>query len=230
VPTILVSSSRAAILAKVSPYLEITYATPVLTRGGPALAYALVVVVGVAGCGVPPELAQSSPSPAARRGSLPDLGVTPTVATPIGAASSAVATPARPTNKMPVVRSVRVVPDKVDPLGCTPPDPPERPEVTAVVEDSDTPLRTLVVELSWTATTEGASYEGEARMGYDSRQKAFVYRLPSVTRQAVGERPRTISLTVHVRNGWDAADWPTRETIGTAYIGIAGYCLNPTSG
>lgn len=98
-----------------------------------------------------------------------------------------------------------------------------------MVEDPDTPLRTLVVELSWTAATEGSSYEGEATMRYDSRQQAFVYRIPSVTRQAVGERPRPISLSVHVRNGWDAADSPTRQTIGTAYIGIAGYCLNPTS-
>jgi hypothetical protein len=130
---------------------------------------------------------------------------------------------------MPVIRSVRAVPDTVDPLGCPPPNPPERPEVTVVVDDPDTPPHTLVLELSWEANGAGASYRGETRMTYEPRRKAFVHRLPPVTGKTVGERARSISLNVSVRNGWRAGDFATHETVRPGYIGIAGRCVHVTN-
>jgi hypothetical protein len=108
-------------------------------------------------------------------------------------------------------------------LACTPPDPPERPEVIAVVDDPDDPPGSLLVRLMYGAGT--GSYQGEARMTYDARRKAYVYRMPPVTARAVGREARGIMLEV-------AADDPsigenvTPPTAG--FISIISYCLNPS--
>jgi hypothetical protein len=124
-----------------------------------------------------------------------------------------------------VVRSIHAVPDRVDPLGCTPPDPPEQPEVIAEVEDPDDSAASIIVRLTY-GVGGASSYQGEARMTYDPGRRVFVHRLPAVTRQAVGAQARSIGLSVVARNASDPGN-PTPPVTG--FILIASYCLNPSN-
>jgi hypothetical protein len=109
----------------------------------------------------------------------------------------------------------------VDPLACTPPSPPERPEVIAQVDLGSDPT-TVVVELSYGAG--GTGYQGDVRMVYDAGRKVFTFRLPAVTRDALGgTRTPSIGLAVTARNGSGAG--ADRRPV-SALIRIASYCLN----
>jgi len=83
------------------------------------------------------------------------------------------ATPTRSPKRPPVVRSITAVPDKVDPLACTPPDPPERPVVIAKVDSPDIGLGSVTVRLMY-GVGGTSSYHGDVLMKYDASRKAFV--------------------------------------------------------
>jgi hypothetical protein len=100
-----------------------------------------------------------------------------------------------PTNQAPVIRSISSVPEQVNPLGCTPPDPPERPEITISLEVPDESIDPSQV---WLQYHSSDTHRGEVRMRFDAKRQVFVATLPPVTRVAVGDKARDISVNVRV--------------------------------
>jgi hypothetical protein len=122
-----------------------------------------------------------------------------------------------------VVRSVRAVPDHVDPLACTPPKPAERPLVIADVRDPDDPPSSLTVTLQY--GVGGGRYDGDVRMTYDPSRRAFAYLLPPVTAAAVGQGALSIGLSVTARDR-NVRAVPQRPVSG--HIRIDSHCLTGT--
>jgi hypothetical protein len=143
----------------------------------------------------------------------PGGGTTPSrITTPPAATGQP--TPSR-VNRPPMVRSISSVPEKVNPLDCKPPNPPERPEVIVEVVDPDDPVDALEV---WLQYSSGHAYQGDVRMRFDARRKAFVYTLPPVTRAAVGNEARNIMIGVQV----PSSNLPPPFT---HWIPFKGYCM-----
>ncbi|MEU8301390.1 hypothetical protein AB0C04_29395 [Micromonospora sp. NPDC048909] len=121
--------------------------------------------------------------------------------------------------QVPVIRSIVATPDRVDRFSCSPPVPPERPEVVVRVDGPGLELAAVVVTLSYGAS--GAEYQGEVRMRYDKTRKAFTHRLPPVSRAAFGERAHGIWLSVQAANT-SIQPWVPPPTSG--WIALAGRC------
>jgi hypothetical protein len=95
----------------------------------------------------------------------------------------------------PKVRSIRSVPERVDPLACTPPAP-ERPEIIAEVDPGDYPLAELTVTAEYSGDAVDERYRGTVRMGYDPDRKAFTGRLPPVSRANLPPTASGLFVTV----------------------------------
>jgi hypothetical protein len=119
------------------------------------------------------------------------------------------------------VQAVTATPAKLNVLACTPPNPPERPEVTAKVTDPDDGPSGIIVELHY-GVGGTAAYNGVVQMTYDAQRGVFRYLLPEVTKAKVGADARSIGLSVTARN--PSAENVTRPT--SAWILFAGYCMN----
>lgn len=91
----------------------------------------------------------------------------------------------------------------------------------ADVYDPDDPTTSLTVSLYYSASDR---FQGDVRMVYDSSRRAFVYRLPPVTADAVGQSARGGAIGLHVQ----ARDWdihtPNRPPV-YAVILFDSYCL-----
>jgi hypothetical protein len=182
----------------------------------------LMVPLVAAGCIGPPG---DGPDPRATLVTAPPGPRSTGLAAPGSPASPgrSTGTPRPGTTRPPQVLTVRAVPDRVDPLACTPPSPAERPEVTVLVESPDVPPGSLVVELQYSGSP---GYEGEVQMRYDAGRNLFSYTLPPVTRAAIGTTARSIMLAVTARAPAGAGDLAIPPVSGS--ILIASACLNPT--
>ncbi|MFI7430763.1 hypothetical protein ACIBPB_27585 [Micromonospora sp. NPDC049836] len=167
----------------------------------------------------PGRFPASTMSPPAAEGILAGTPTpTPTRATVVSPSTSA--TPIVAAQRVPVIRSLVATPDRVDPRSCTPPDPPERPEVVVRLEKPGPDLAAIVVTLSYEVSA--TDYQGEVRMRYDPDRKVFTHRLPPVTRTAVGERADGIWLSAQAENRSIRPNWVPPPTRG--WIAIAGVC------
>jgi hypothetical protein len=96
------------------------------------------------------------------------------------------------------------VPATIDPLACTPPSPPEQPQVVVRVDRAGRAPGSVAV-----------------RLKYDAGRQAYVYTLPPVTWEKVGDRAAGISLHASLQ-----FDSPTRMPPPTyAFIPFPSYCL-----
>jgi hypothetical protein len=68
----------------------------------------------------------------------------------------------------------------------------------------------------------GTGYQGNVRMVHDARREVFSYRLPAITRDALGTHTPSIGLAVTAGNGSGAG--AERRPV-SAIIRIASYCL-----
>jgi hypothetical protein len=134
-----------------------------------------------------------------------------TSATPIGTAAQ----------RVPGIRSLVATPSRVDPLSCTPPDPPERPEVVVRLDETGPDPAAIVVTLSYGVSA--TDYQGEVQMRYDPDRKVFTHRLPPVTRTAAGERAHGIWLSAQAENPSIRPNWVPPPTRG--WIAFASRCL-----
>lgn len=203
--------------------------TAVPRRRGFAVAACLLLLPALSGCydqerplaeplGNSP--ATTVPRPGTKGTVTGTLAPTPTRAIVVASPTSAVL-PQTATLRAPVVRSLAANPDRVDPRACTPPDPPERPEVVVLVDAPGLDLAATVVTLSYEVF--GTDYQGEVRMRYDPARKLFVHRLPPVTAAAVGETANGVSLSVQAAHPSVRPTWVPPPTPG--WIPIGGRCI-----
>ncbi|MEV4540595.1 hypothetical protein [Micromonospora echinaurantiaca] len=150
----------------------------------------------------------------------------PTVALVATATPTPPSTSARPTRVVihppPVIRALTASPDRVDPLGCKPPDPPERPEVIVRVDAPGLDVAASVVTLSYWVS--GSEYRGEVRMRYDRARKAFVDRLPPVTGAAFG--PTAHGITLYADAAHPAVQPGTAPPPTRGWIALKGRCFS----
>lgn len=199
---------------------------PLRALAGCASAAALVMLTGCTGAepsGRVPTPAAASTADAAQVGSTASTVPSDSTVSSRTTAPAAVRATVPPTpssaNQPPTVRSISSVPEQVNPLDCRPPNPPERPEVIVKVDDLDDPVETLEVRLQYSSGT--GSYQGDVRMRFDATRQAFVYRLPPVTRAAVGNDARNIMIAVDLPSPSPAPPPPP-----THWIQFKGYCLD----
>jgi hypothetical protein len=182
---------------------------------GCAAAVVLVILTGCTGAAPSGQASTRTPTVGSGASTVPPAGGTTTsrTTTPPAVHGTGQPTPSR-MNQPPVVRSISSVPEQVNPLDCMPPQPPERPEVIVEVVDPDDPVDALEV---WLQYSSGPAYDGDVRMRFDRKRTAFVYTLPPVTRAAVGNDARNITIGVQVRSS-------ILQPPFTHWIPFKGYC------
>jgi hypothetical protein len=96
------------------------------------------------------------------------------------------------------VRSIRAVPDTIDPFACDKPQAAQRPEVFVELDAGGYPLANLAVTLEYNG---GERYLGTAPMRFDAASRAFRYRLPPADRDNLSPSRTGVSLSAFVTPG-----------------------------
>nr|WTA67265.1 hypothetical protein OHB51_33325 [Micromonospora sp. NBC_00855] len=198
-------------------------------RQGVAVVACLLLLPNLSGCfdqerdgvvppGTFPATTMSPHAAAGTRAGTPTPSPTPV---PVVSSSTSAAPVGTAAQRVPGIRSLIADPGRVDPLSCTPPDPPERPEVVVGLDETGSGLAAIVVTLSYGVFA--TDYQGEVRMRYDPDRKVFTHRLPPVTRTAAGERAHGISLSAQAENSSIQPNWMPPPTSG--WIAFASWCL-----